>query len=127
MGVSYGGHGIPIAFMVSTNEDTNAYLTFLTSVFDSEFHPDVVVVDKSDAEINAINIFRTRLKTASPTPMVCFFHVMHAVHRHMRSSGIDPETAQVVMSILRAVHTEESKEMCDALIEKMIKYINKKG
>ena len=115
--------------MISTNEDTAAYLTLINSIFDGKFHPEVIVVDKSDAEINAINQFRLSLGSSSttPVPMVCYFHVLQAINRHMKVEGIEGNVAQVVLSLIRTIHAEESREECNKVIRKMQEYLQKKG
>jgi hypothetical protein len=84
-----GGKGVPIAWMVSQVDDEASIVRLLRSVAGAGGHwPRRVVIDKSDAAMNAIKTLRgsTRRKEHGAPPedfdfVLCQFHVMQAVKR----------------------------------------------
>ncbi len=122
LAISFGGYGVPIAFMISTLEDTSAYLQLLNSL--TTLRPDAIVVDKSDAEIKAIKEFA---RGGKPCPIVCYFHIIQAIKRNLSSSNLTGQEGQVVLSLIKSIHGARTQGQCDWLIGKLGRYLNERG
>ena len=129
LGVDFGGFGVPLAFMISTNEDWGSYATLLTEVFTQDFIiPDAIVVDKSDAEIKAIKEFPLPTsESRRPISIVCYFHVLQAVKRYMRSNSVVEEVSKVVLAMLKAIQQAQTSERFNMLVGKLERYLMSKG
>jgi hypothetical protein len=75
-----GGHGIPLAFMITSWESHEPIVKFFEVLHITNgvaFSPKVYMIDKSDTEILAINTFYQDHVLI----FLCFFHYMQAWER----------------------------------------------
>ncbi|XP_011270285.1 hypothetical protein CAOG_08674 [Capsaspora owczarzaki ATCC 30864] len=96
------GRGVPLAFMISskqTNYEYEVFLSTLQNTLGSAFRPERIVVDKCDAERNAI-------KTVFPEAKVglCIFHVYQAVRRHLVQHLKAKDDKALIKQVLAQLH-----------------------
>ena len=94
--VTYAGFGVPVGFLISTNEDTMAYSIFLRELFSNGNAPDAIMVDKSDAEIKAIRSFGENQKV-NTVVVICYFHVLQAIQRYFRSHSMQEQEMKIII------------------------------
>ncbi|CAB4430372.1 unnamed protein product [Rhizophagus irregularis] len=120
-----GGHGIPLAFMITSWESHEPIVKFLEVLHITNsiaFSPKVFMIDKSDTEILAINTFYKEHKVLI---FLCFFHYMQAWERWCRNSAneISLDARLTVIAFVRKLKLAITIEEYNQLEQDFIKWI----
>ncbi|CAB4385810.1 unnamed protein product [Rhizophagus irregularis] len=120
-----GGHGIPLAFMITSwesHEPITKFFEVLHITNGIAFSPKVFIIDKSDTEILAINIFYKEQKVLI---FLCFFHYMQAWERWCRNSAnrISLDVRPTVIAFVRKLKLVITIEGFNQLEQDFIKWI----
>ena len=126
LAITYGGFGVPVAFMISTNEDSTAYFTFLDELFAGATPPEAIMVDKIDAELKAIREFAIKHKS-NTVSVVCYFHVLQAIQKYLKMASVMNSEASVIIGMIKAIHLEQDSTRCDSLWSKLFRYLQQQG
>ncbi|PPR02766.1 hypothetical protein CVT24_002240 [Panaeolus cyanescens] len=105
------GHGIPCAWMISSNATENT-ISFFARQIQSRFpniSPDYFMTDKDQAQINS-------LKQCFPRSaiLLCWWHVLHAWQQHFSTSAF-PELWTLLKRWVRITDKQEFDRMWDKI------------